>query len=401
MNLSPTLSVILTCHDRYPLLRYAIDSVLKQDLPNIELIVCDDDSSDPRIAALLGMLEEEDLARVHRGPAVPQAYRGAREMVGEMVNAGLYMARGKYVSLLCDDDAYLPDRCSKLVAVLEARPEVDVVFDWCWWLTADGKRQPHGYLESYRYRKPLYSGHMELSVELGPPNYVCHDSAMFRRERWAASGVTWKPLREHTPVDWRFWCDLKRAGLRFVRVETYGEEAYTPGVWGSADIETAARARGIEEAGAMGEIRYARNVSGKTQVVGRGFIRNTVLNGDRIRAEVVEIKKAGGRIILTPGFEYCEPMRVPEVSCDPVKLVEPAEPTIREPLLTEGPPTEAKAPVLTEAPPVQTDEGGIPSDTELDEMGPQTVRALARKLGLQTAGLKKADILKMIKAVRK
>jgi glycosyltransferase involved in cell wall biosynthesis len=46
MAKDPKISVVLTSHKKWPLLRIAVESVLMQTFSDLELIVVDDDSQD-------------------------------------------------------------------------------------------------------------------------------------------------------------------------------------------------------------------------------------------------------------------------------------------------------------------------------------------------------------------
>lgn len=126
----PRVSVVLPTHDRLLLLREAVDSVQAQTMAHWELIVVDDasmppvaiDSTDPRI-------------RVIRHP---QAQGGAAAK-----NSGAAQARGEVLAFLDDDDLYDPRYLDGALAVLDAHPELDVVFMGVSWFgarAADGER---------------------------------------------------------------------------------------------------------------------------------------------------------------------------------------------------------------------------------------------------------------------
>jgi glycosyltransferase involved in cell wall biosynthesis len=115
MAVAPLVSVILPVHDRAAWIARAITSVLDQTYPAIELIVVDDGSTDdtPRVAGQFG--SRVTVLRQER--AGPYAAR----------NLGIRAARGDLVAFVDSDDAWLPDRLSRQVPLLE-RPEVGLVF---------------------------------------------------------------------------------------------------------------------------------------------------------------------------------------------------------------------------------------------------------------------------------
>lgn len=306
----PILSVILTSRNRGTLLRHAVASVLGQDLEGIELIVVDDCSEDSDTLAYLEMLERSKIARVLRLEPCSEEERAGRERVGDAVNVGLDMARGRYVSLLCDDDCYLPGRCITYAAHLEENPEIDVVVGKCWWMTKDGSRHPHEYLQAYRYPNEKEPGHDSLVEALGPPNYICHDSVMFR-----ATEHRWEPERKPTPVDWRFWCKLHRNRARFERIDHYGEEAFVPGIWADSTLEELTEAR----AGRYEMAKVTMYVNGTRQIQ---VLQDPNDYGRTIEVrpgEAVESRLVVSRKGVVPGFKPMQSFQVPDVEEQPVE----------------------------------------------------------------------------------
>jgi len=116
----PLVSVIIPTYNRAPLLKMAITSALNQEqageLFDVEVIVVDDCSPQdmsPIVAAFPGV-------RYLRLPENRGA-SGAR-------NAGIKEARGKYVALLDDDDEFLTHKLMIQVPLLEASPDIGVVY---------------------------------------------------------------------------------------------------------------------------------------------------------------------------------------------------------------------------------------------------------------------------------
>ena len=102
-------SVLLPTHDRLKYLRYAIDSVLRQDDQDWEIVVSDNDSTDD-IAAYVEGLRDERIRYVRTDCFVP---------VTENWNNALRESSGDYVVMLGDDDALLPGYLSSLRKVID------------------------------------------------------------------------------------------------------------------------------------------------------------------------------------------------------------------------------------------------------------------------------------------
>jgi glycosyltransferase involved in cell wall biosynthesis len=121
------VSVIITTKNRAPLLREAIESVYRarSDRYTLELIVVDDGSTDETAEVLsrypLTMLRTDGVGMAR-----------AR-------NLGLHAAKGDFVTLLDDDDMWLPDNVVHHLDVFERHPEYASVHGQSQLIEHDGK----------------------------------------------------------------------------------------------------------------------------------------------------------------------------------------------------------------------------------------------------------------------
>jgi Glycosyl transferase family 2 len=109
----PRVSVVMPAYNAEDYVSLAIDSVLGQSFADFELIVVDDGSTDSTPAIVKGF----DDARVRYGQTSGRAGAGGAR------NAGLGLARGKYVAFLDADDLAYPKRLATQFAYMEAQPE--------------------------------------------------------------------------------------------------------------------------------------------------------------------------------------------------------------------------------------------------------------------------------------
>ena len=112
-----TVSVIIPTYNRADLIGQAIESVLVQDYPHVEIIVADDGSIDDT-AAVVGAYGNRVryLALPHRGlPAIAR-------------NAGIRVATGKLIAFLDSDDLFLGNKLALQVAALAQDPAVGVAY---------------------------------------------------------------------------------------------------------------------------------------------------------------------------------------------------------------------------------------------------------------------------------
>jgi hypothetical protein len=114
------VSIVIPTYNRGSLLKKAILSALAQEkageLFDLEIIVVDDCSPDQTAE----VVAEFPAVRYIRLPENRGA-SGAR-------NAGIRCAKGKYVALLDDDDEFLTHKLMVQVPILEAHPEVGVLY---------------------------------------------------------------------------------------------------------------------------------------------------------------------------------------------------------------------------------------------------------------------------------
>jgi len=111
------LSVVIAALDAEPFLDAALDSVLREAPTDAEVIVVDDGSRD----------RTGDVARRH-GPRVAVLRNEAPTGPGRARNAGAQAASGDVLAFHDADDLVLPGRFDLLQQVLDARPEIDLVF---------------------------------------------------------------------------------------------------------------------------------------------------------------------------------------------------------------------------------------------------------------------------------
>ncbi len=114
----PLVSVLVANYNYARYLPEAIDSVLGQSYTALEVIVCDDGSTD----------ESEEVARSFavrdgRVRVLAQANGG----VASALNAAFRESRGELVCLLDADDAFLPGKVERVVALARERPAAGLI----------------------------------------------------------------------------------------------------------------------------------------------------------------------------------------------------------------------------------------------------------------------------------
>jgi glycosyltransferase involved in cell wall biosynthesis len=109
----PLVSVVLPTYDRLPFLREAIASVLAQTMPDFELLVVDNGSTDGT---------REYLASL-RDPRIRPLLTGRLFTPARARNAGLAEASGRWVAFLDSDDLWAPAKLEHQLGALGRAPE--------------------------------------------------------------------------------------------------------------------------------------------------------------------------------------------------------------------------------------------------------------------------------------
>ncbi len=116
----PLVSVIIPTYNWSSALRYAIGSVLWQEMQDFELIVVGDGCTD----------DSEEVVASFGDPRI--RWHNLRENTGNQPapnNAGLAMARGRYIAYLGHDDLWLPAHLGALSHALE-ESGADLAYPW-------------------------------------------------------------------------------------------------------------------------------------------------------------------------------------------------------------------------------------------------------------------------------
>ena len=125
---SPLVSVIMPAYNHERYVAAAVESVLGQTYPGLELIVIDDASQDGTWEVLESF--KDPRLRLIRH----EVNRGAHATLNE----ALEMAEGEYVAILNSDDVFHQERLDVMVSHLQARPDLAAAFSYYAFIDAAG-----------------------------------------------------------------------------------------------------------------------------------------------------------------------------------------------------------------------------------------------------------------------
>jgi glycosyltransferase involved in cell wall biosynthesis len=148
---APSVSVVITSFNQRALLAEAIESVLRQSLPPLEIIVADDASSDGSQALI------EEFAAKYPGLILP-VLQPRNLGVARNRNSGLARARGGYITLLDGDDRSDPRKHERELAALAENRWARIAYSNVWLTDQEGHRT------SVRTTEPQPSGDIFRAV---------------------------------------------------------------------------------------------------------------------------------------------------------------------------------------------------------------------------------------------
>jgi GT2 family glycosyltransferase len=172
--------------------------VCAQTYTDLELLVIDDGSPDDSCAIATSWAERDSRVRVLRQP------NGG---ISSARNAALRVSTGAVLAILDSDDLWHPEYLDAQLAILEARPEIDVVTGNAWFLGSRLNGQPARPCPDQRPDPTL-------ATILGDEAAVFIMS-VFRRRVYETIGEFDEVFR--TNEDYDYWARAAIAGFRFVR----------------------------------------------------------------------------------------------------------------------------------------------------------------------------------------
>ncbi len=116
----PKISVIIPAYNEEKYIAESIESVLKQDLKNFEIILVNDNSTDNTKEIIEKFVRKDSKVKLlnhkkNKGRAAA-------------VNTGIKKAKGKYIAFLDADDLMAKGRLKKQMTFLENRSKTDMIF---------------------------------------------------------------------------------------------------------------------------------------------------------------------------------------------------------------------------------------------------------------------------------
>jgi glycosyltransferase involved in cell wall biosynthesis len=191
---APLVSIVIPNYNHAAYLAAAIESVLNQDYPRIELIVIDDGSTDG----------SRDILSRYTGRCLWKTQPNCGQVA--TMNKGWAMSRGEILGFLASDDLLLPGAISRMVLCLNENPDAVLVYGDFNLIDPDSAIVRRVVTPEFDYAEMV----TKLVCAPGP-------GALFRRAAFEKAGVWDERLKQM--LDFEYWLRLGLVG-RFQRVPT-------------------------------------------------------------------------------------------------------------------------------------------------------------------------------------
>ncbi len=184
----PKFSIIIPVYNNGPCLRNAVESVRAQTLPDFEIVLWDDGTTDQATLDVLNGLT---------GPGI-QKYGADNQGVVGARNSAVSKSKGEFIIFLDPDDALEPTYLEKALIAFSRYPDIDLV--------APTTRVVQDGVADIIW-------HPEFNAKLLPYHNTVPIATAFRRRVWDAVGG----MSEHMSggfEDWAFWRNVTSRGYR-------------------------------------------------------------------------------------------------------------------------------------------------------------------------------------------
>lgn len=196
----PIVSVVIATYNSGTYLKDAIESVLKQSMPELELLVIDDGSTDGT-RALVQSFSDKRLRYIWQSNAGQTSAK----------NHGIREATGEFIGFCDGDDYWYPDKLELQLPMFSKSPDVGVVYS-----ATDIIDERGTFIE--KSKLALHRGN--VTDRLFMTNFVPFGTAIVRRKCIEEHGAFDEQLR--MGIDWDLWLRISANYLfDFVPESTY------------------------------------------------------------------------------------------------------------------------------------------------------------------------------------
>jgi glycosyltransferase involved in cell wall biosynthesis len=193
----PLVTAIATCFNHERFVVECLESIRAQTYPRVQLVVCDDASSDGSVESIRGWLERT-------GIECTLLLHEENLGICRSRNEALAHARGRYVSTISADDVWLPQKLERQVALIERLPRsLGVVYSDAERMDEKGRPLPRTFIECFRDLERMPEGDVYEALLEG--NFIPGMTTLVRRACLEEVGFYDESLAYE---DWDMWLRL-------------------------------------------------------------------------------------------------------------------------------------------------------------------------------------------------
>lgn len=202
---TPLVSILVPayCHEAF--IENCLDSILNQTYKNIEVLICDDNSSD----ATYTIINKKRIELEKRFVRVSCSQNETNQGVVKNLNKMIKISHGEYIKSIASDDMLLPNAIWDLVDFYERHKEFDFILSnavYC----GEEARYPFSYSceNIFAYNvEPILTGN--LMQRLYEHNFIQAPAVMFKKSTFVKYGLFDESLKIE---DWEYWLRVTESG---------------------------------------------------------------------------------------------------------------------------------------------------------------------------------------------
>ncbi len=209
LAVQPLISVVIPTYNHGRYLAQCVKSVLDQGVDGIEVLVLDNASTDDTPEVMKAFSADSRVRYVRNRYNYGPGYNWRN---------GLWIAQGRYFTFLSADDFFNSGHLSRLLPVLEEKPNIAVGYTGIRWVDGQGQALNQPRHPGYRI-SDYFGGRNEVADLLIHDLYMTPSAVIYRREAFCK---TWNPGKTYGAGDWEMVVQMAERYPDFAYIDIPG-----------------------------------------------------------------------------------------------------------------------------------------------------------------------------------